>query len=202
MGLLPFYPILPDADWIARLVPLGIGTVQLRWKGTDPAEIRRQIARSLEVCRAHDCRLVVNDHWREALALGATAVHLGQEDLVDADVAALHARGIHVGISTHTEAELAIAQAAGADAIALGPIYPPRGKFVDHGPQGLARITDWRRRVGDKPLIAIGGITLDQASDVVAAGADSVAVITDVTTAADPQARVALWLGWQRSREA
>jgi thiamine-phosphate pyrophosphorylase len=200
-GLRAFYPILPDAAWIERLVPLGIGTVQLRVKCSDTAAIRRQIERSSEVCASHRCLLVVNDHWREALATGAAAVHLGQEDLVEADLPPLKARGIAVGISTHDEAELDIAIRAGADMVALGPIFPPRGKAVDHAPQGMSRLMDWRRRLGDMPLIAIGGLTLETASAAVRAGADAVAVITDVTAAADPEARVRAWLAWQASVE-
>lgn len=193
----PFYPILPDADWIGRLVPLGIRLVQLRYKGTDVAAIRAQIERSLEVCRAHGCELVVNDHWREAIAAGARHIHLGQEDLATADLAAVRAAGARLDISTHTTAELEIALASQPDAIALGPIFPTRGKDVGHEPQGLGEIRRWRTLIGTKPLIAIGGITLERAPDVIAAGADCIAVITDVTGHERPEARVAAWLDWQ-----
>lgn len=191
-----FYPILPDADWIARLVPLGIGLVQLRFKG-DPMAIGGEVARSLAVCRSHGAELVVNDHWREAIAAGARHVHLGQEDLATADIAAIHAAGLMLDISTHTDAELDIALAAKPTAVALGPIYPTRGKDVGHGPQGLDQIERWRARIGTMPLIAIGGITLERAPAVISAGADSIAVITDVTAHARPEDRVREWLAWQ-----
>jgi thiamine-phosphate pyrophosphorylase len=201
LGLTPFYPILPDAAWIARLVPRGIGCVQLRYKG-DAAEIRRQIAASLEVCIPAGCTLVVNDHWREALAVGASHVHLGQEDLLTAELAVLKARAVAIGVSTHDARELDLALAADADAIALGPIYATTAKAVGHGPQGLAPLRAWRARLGARSLIAIGGITLDRADDVLAAGADCVAVITDVTGHPSPEQRVDAWLEWQARIEA
>ncbi len=191
-----FYPIVPDAAWARRLVPLGVRTLQLRYKGDDSREIRRQIADTLELCIAHDCRLIVNDHWRAAIDVGADFVHLGQEDLADADVATIKAAGVRLGISTHDHDELAIALAADPDYIALGPIWETKLKAMKWAPQGLARITDWKRRIAAMPLCAIGGITPERAQDVLAAGADSVAVITDFFTHADPEMRVRQWLAW------
>lgn len=193
-----FYPIVPDIAWARRLVLLGVKTIQLRYKGDDTGEIRRQIAETLELCITHDCRLIVNDHWRAAIDVGADFVHLGQEDLADADVAVIKAAGLQLGISTHDHEELAIALAADPDYIALGPIWETKLKAMKWAPQGLDRIADWKRRIGDLPLCAIGGITPERAPDVVAAGADSVAVITDFFTHADPEARVRQWLAWAK----
>jgi thiamine-phosphate pyrophosphorylase len=81
------------------------------------------------------------------------------------------------------------------DYVALGPIYPTTLKVMRFAPQGLARITEWKRRIGKIPLVAIGGITLERAPGVYAAGADSIAVVSDVTQNADPDARVRAWLG-------
>ena len=194
-----FYPIVPDADWARRLVPLGVRTLQLRYKGDDISEIRRQIAETLELCIAHDCRLIVNDHWRAAIDVGADFVHLGQEDLADADVATIKAAGVRLGISTHDPDELETALAAEPDYIALGPIWETKLKAMKWAPQGLARMADWKRRIGALPLCAIGGITPERAPDVLAAGADSVAVITDFFTHADPEMRVRQWLAWADS---
>ena len=191
-----FYPIVPDLAWMERLVPLGVRTIQLRLKDADGAEVRRQIAGSLEVCRRHGCDLIVNDYWREAIELGADFVHLGQEDLAEADVAAMKAAGLRLGISTHSPEELEIALAAKPDYVALGPIYETKLKAMKWGPQGLGRITEWKARIGAMPLCCIGGITPERAPGVVAAGADSVAVITDFFTHTDPEARVRQWLTW------
>ena len=195
-GLDVFYPIVPDAEWLERLVPLGVRTVQLRLKDASRDEIKRQIAASLAVTRAHGCELIVNDHWREAIEEGATWVHLGQEDLGAADLAALKAARMRLGISTHSEEELAIALAAEPAYVALGPIYETKLKVMKWAPQGLQRVQEWKARIGDKPLVAIGGITPQRAPQVVAAGAQSVAVITDFMTAQDPAQRVREWLAW------
>jgi thiamine-phosphate pyrophosphorylase len=195
-GVDVFYPIVPDAKWLTRLVPLGIRTVQLRLKDAPSAEIKRQIAASLVTTREHNCELIVNDHWREAIEEGAGWVHLGQEDLAEADLAALKKAGVRLGISTHSEEELAIALDAEPDYIALGPIYETKLKAMKWAPQGLERVREWKARIGAKPLIAIGGITPQRAPAVLAAGAQSVAVITDFMTAQDPAQRVREWLAW------
>jgi thiamine-phosphate pyrophosphorylase len=195
-GLDVFYPIVPDADWLRRLVPLGVRTIQLRLKDASEGEVRRQIGASLDLCARHDCQLIVNDYWREAIALGADYIHLGQEDLAAADVPTIKAAGLKLGISTHTPEELDLALAAEPDYVALGPIYETKLKVMKYAPQGLDRISEWKRRIGKLPLCAIGGITPDRAPGVVAAGADSVAVITDFFTHADPEARVRQWLDW------
>jgi thiamine-phosphate pyrophosphorylase len=195
-GLDVFYPIVPDAAWLRRLVPLGIHTVQLRLKNASPDEVRRQITESLDVCIRHACQLIVNDYWREAITVGADYVHLGQKDLAEADVPTIKARGIRLGISTHSPEELEVALAADPDYIALGPIYETKLKVMKWAPQGLGRISEWKARIGARPLVAIGGLTPERAPAVLAAGAQSVAVITDFMTHPDPEQRVGTWLAW------
>lgn len=195
-GLDVFYPIVPDAAWLARLVPLGVRTVQLRIKGAGSEDVRRQIAASLAVARRFGCQLIVNDYWRQAIEAGADYVHLGQEDLAAADVRAIKAAGLRLGISTHSEAELATALAAAPDYVALGPIYETKLKVMRWAPQGLERIGRWKAEIGNLPLVAIGGMTPERATDVISSGAQSVAVITDFMTAPDPEARVRVWLEW------
>src|SRR5262249_2750666 len=155
-GLDVFYPIVPDAAWLRRLAPLGVKTIQLRVKDAPPDAVAREIAASLELCRHHGCQLIVNDYWREGLGARPGFVHLGQEDLAAADVAMLKAKGVRLGISTHSLEELATALAAQPDYVALGPIYETKLKVMKWAPQGLPRIADWRRRIGDRPLVAIG----------------------------------------------
>ena len=200
-GLDVFYPIVPDATWLKRIVPLGVRVVQLRLKDTSVAEIRGQIAESLEVCIPHGCQLIVNDHWREAVQLGCDFIHLGQEDLADADLSTIKAAGTRIGISTHDHAELAVALAAEPDYIALGPIWETKLKSMKWAPQGLARVTEWKSLIGqsgigDIPLVGIAGITPERAPSVLAAGADSCAVITDFLAHATPEARIQPWLDW------
>lgn len=193
-GLDVFYPIFPDSDWIARAVPLGIRTVQLRLKDAAEADVRRQIAHAREVCRAHACQLIVNDYWKAAIDLSCDYVHLGQEDLAAADIAAIKRAGARLGISTHSEEELEIALAVSPDYIAIGPIYETKLKAMSWAPQGLDRVGLWKKRIGRLPLVAIGGITPARAPGVRAAGADSIGVITDFMTAAKPMERISEWL--------
>lgn len=196
-----FYPIVPDIAWLKRLVPLGIKTVQLRIKDTPHANVRAQVIEALAVCRAHGCDLIVNDDWRAAIDARATLVHLGQEDLAAADLAAIRRAGLHIGISTHNEEELETALAAEPYYVALGPIYETKLKAMRWAPQGLDKITAWKRRIGALPLVAIGGITPERAAGVMAAGADSLAVITDFMTSPHPEKRVSLWLEWAATIE-
>ena len=189
----PFYPILPDTDWLARLLPQGIRLVQLRIKEKDQATVHAEIEKAVALCADYRCTLVVNDYWQDTIAAGAPFVHLGQEDLAGADLRAIRAAGIKIGVSTHNEEELAAAYAAEADYVALGPIYATRLKAMPWAPQGLPRLAEWRAKIRC-PLAAIGGITLDRAPLVLAAGADSAAVITDIVTSQDPDSRTRNWL--------
>ena len=198
-GLDRFYPIVPDAAWFARLAPLGIRTVQLRLKDAGTEVVEREIAECLALAKHYGLQLIINDYWREAIAQGAEWVHLGQEDLAAADIAAIKAAGIRIGISTHNEEELETALAVGPDYVALGPIWETKLKAMKWAPQGLDRIASWKARIGSLPLVAIGGITPERADSVIAAGANSVAVITDFFTHADPELRVAEWVRWSKT---
>ena len=188
-----FYPIVDSADWIARLLPCGARLIQLRVKDADDESLRQEILTSKTLCEAYGAQLVVNDYWRMAIDCGCDFVHLGQEDLDAADILAIRRAGLRLGVSTHDDAELARALEARPDYVALGPIYPTRLKAMRFGPQGLERIGEWKRRIGDVPLVAIGGLTLERAPGALAAGADSAAVVTDITLAADPEARTRDW---------
>lgn len=192
-GIDVFYPIFPDSDWIERVVPLGIRTVQLRLKDADETELRRQIVHARDVCRAHSCQLIVNDYWQAALELSCDYIHLGQEDLAVADIQAIKRAGVRLGVSTHSEEELEIALSVSPDYVALGPIYD-EAQSDEVVAAGARQIGRWKKRVGDVSLVAIGGITPDRAPGVLNAGADSVAVITDFITAPHPIERISQWL--------
>ena len=189
----PFYPILPHTAWVARIAGQGAKLIQLRVKDAPPMAIKTEIAQSLGVTSAYDCQLIINDYWREAISLGADFVHLGQGDLAGADLGAIKAAGIKLGISTHSPEELGNALAADPDYVALGPIYPTKLKVMPWQPQGLARIAEWRSKI-NCPLVAIGGITLALAPQVLAAGASSAAVVTDIIMSANPEQRATEWL--------
>jgi thiamine-phosphate pyrophosphorylase len=190
-----FYPVVDSVAWVARLTKLGVGTIQLRAKELDDSQSLQIVSDALAVTNGTPTKLVVNDYWRAAIVAGAKHLHLGQEDLVDADLGAIREAGLTLGISTHDDEELAIALRADPDYIALGPIFPTTLKSMRFAPQGIAKIAEWKKRIGNIPLVAIGGIKLEQAADIFAAGADSIAVVSDVTQNADPDARVRAWLG-------
>jgi thiamine-phosphate pyrophosphorylase len=188
-----FYPIVPNAAWAKRIVPLGVRSLQLRVKDAGPDQVRAEIAETMAICGVHGCRLVVNDYWRDAIALGATDIHLGQEDLAEADLSLIREAGLKLGISTHTPEELDIALEAQPDYIALGPIYETKLKAMSYAPQGLERIGEWKARISC-PLIAIGGLTVERAPAVLSAGADILSVVTDFLAHSDPERRVREWL--------
>lgn len=200
MKLDPFYPIFDSAAWLERMLPLGVKLVQLRIKDRPEAEIGREIASAKRLCATADCVLVVNDYWHIAIEEGCDFIHLGQEDLDTADLAAIRAAGLKLGVSSHDEAELERALSVSPDYVALGPVYPTILKAMRFGPQGLERLGEWKHRIGDLPLVGIGGITLERTPGVFEAGADIVAAVTDITLNADPEARLKAWVAATRGR--
>ena len=194
MKLDRFYPIVDSAAWVQRLLPIGVKLVQLRIKEQPLEFVRREIAAAQLLCARAGACLVVNDYWQCALEEGCDFVHLGQTDLGTADVPALRKAGIRFGISTHDHAELDRALELDPDYVALGPIYPTTLKQMPWAPQCLARISEWKRLVGAKALIAIGGLTVERLPGVFASGADSAAVVTDIVRHPNPEARTREWL--------
>lgn len=189
-----FYPVVDSLAWVERLTKLGVGTIQLRAKDLDDGEALQMVTDALAITGTQ-AKLVVNDYWRAAIVAGAKYLHLGQEDLAEADLKSIREAGLSLGISTHDDDELTTALAAKPDYIALGPIFFTTLKSMRFEPQGIPKITEWKKRIGAIPLVAIGGIKFEHAAEIFAAGADSIAVVSDVTQNADPDARVRQWLG-------
>jgi len=188
------YFIVDDTRWLERLLPVGIKLVQMRIKDKSPDQVVSQIKRAKALCSKSGAQLVVNDHWELAIELGCDFIHLGQEDLHTADLKAIREHNIRLGISTHSQDELENALAYEPDYIALGPVYETTLKAMKFAPQGLATVTAWKAQLPNIPLVAIGGMTPERAVGALAAGADSVAVITDVLTHKTPEIRVKQWL--------
>ena len=194
MKLDRFYPIFDSLAWLERMLPLGVKLVQLRIKDTPEAELKPIVSRAQALCRRHGAVLVVNDHWRVAIEVGCDWLHLGQEDLDEADLPAIRRAGLRLGISTHDHEELDRALLLGPDYVALGPVYPTILKKMKWEQQGLERVTEWKRLVGELPLVAIGGMRVERAAGAFAAGADIVSVVTDITLHDDPEARARDWI--------
>lgn len=194
MTLDRFYPIFDHTDWLERMLPLGIKLVQLRIKDQPDAVVREQIAKGRDLCAQYGCVLVINDYWQAAIDLGVEWLHLGQEDLDEADLSAIRKAGLRLGVSTHDDDELERVLAIDPDYVALGPVYPTILKKMKWHQQGLPRVTEWKERVGDIPLVGIGGMSVERASGVLGAGADIVSAVTDITLNDDPEGRVRQWI--------
>lgn len=194
MTLDRFYIILDSTHWLKRLLPHGIKLVQLRIKDMAPDELRAEIRLARDLCAAADCELVVNDYWQIAIEEKCAIIHLGQEDLDEADIPAIRRAGLQLGISTHDHEELDRALTFAPDYIALGPIYPTILKKMKWHQQGLEKLTEWKGLIGNIPLVAIGGMNIERAEGAFQAGADIVSAVTDITLNDAPEARVAEWL--------
>lgn len=168
--------------------------MQLRAKELDAAAARELVRSALKIVEGTRCEIVVNDYWQAAISEGADHIHLGQEDIETADISTIKKAGLTLGISTHDHEELEIALRHKPDYVALGPIYETTLKKMRFAPQGYARISEWKQRIGKIPLVAIGGIKLEHAKDIFSAGADSIAVVSDVTQNQDSEQRVRDWL--------
>lgn len=189
-----FYLIVDDFSWIRTLIPLGVQLVQLRIKNKSTKEIQHQVTAAKEFCAKHNCQLIINDYWQVAIDTGCDYLHLGQGDLDTADMTAIRKAGINVGVSTHDRAELDRALSLDPSYIALGPVYPTILKKIPWKPQGLNKITRWKHLIGNKPLVAIGGLNISRLEGVFKAGADSAAVVTDITNHPNPQVRTTQWI--------
>jgi len=189
---LGLYPVLPSADWVERVLDFGVKTVQLRSKQPKSPALVTEIERCVAAGRRHDARVFINDHWREALDAGAYGVHLGQEDLREADLAALAAAGVRLGLSTHGYYEMLTALHFRPSYLALGAVFATTTKAMPTAPQGLARLVRYVKLLdGVVPTVAIGGIDGGALPDVLATGVGSAAVVRAVTEAADPALAVA-----------
>ena len=178
----------PARNTAKKLIEAGVRLLQYRNKKAPVRELWTESHAIAEIAGLADCSFFVNDRPDVAYLAGAGGVHVGQEDL-----AVEHARAVvgperWVGVSTHNLKQFEEAAATSADYIAVGPIFPTSSKANSDpvvGTELLRRVRPMTR----KPIVAIGGITLDRAPEVLAAGADSVAVISDILQAKDPACR-------------
>jgi thiamine-phosphate diphosphorylase len=203
LRLQPLYPIVDvDVCRLRGLDPLsvldaylagGARFIQLRDKTTRTGPLAALAAPAVSRARAAGASLIVNDRADVAKLTSADGVHVGQDDLPVEDVRLVVGDAAIVGVSTHDEAQIGRAIETSASYIAVGPIYGTSTKDTGYSARGLDLLRYAVARAAGKPVVAIGGITLDRAPEVLAAGAASVAVITDLLTA-DPIARVRAFL--------
>jgi thiamine-phosphate pyrophosphorylase len=184
---LGLYAVLPDAAWVARMAQAGVPTVQLRFKSDDPDAIESEVRAAVKAVEGTPALLFINDHWQAALRAGAYGVHLGQEDLDTADIQALRAAGMRLGISSHGYAEMLRADAHSPSYIALGAVFPTTLKRMATPPQGAARLAAYVRLMHAYPLVAIGGIDPGNLPQILETGVGSVAMVRALVAAPQPE---------------
>jgi thiamine-phosphate pyrophosphorylase len=196
---LGLYAVLPSAEWVGRMARAGVPTLQLRFKSDDAAAVRREVQAAVEAVRGTDALLFINDHWRAAIDAGAYGVHLGQEDLEVADLDAIRAAGLRLGLSTHGYAEMLRADRHSPSYIAMGAVFPTTLKRMPTAPQGPGRLAAYARLLRDYPGVAIGGISANDVPTIRRTGVGSFAVVRAITAAPDPEAAAAaLMAAWAR----
>jgi hydroxymethylpyrimidine kinase / phosphomethylpyrimidine kinase / thiamine-phosphate diphosphorylase len=184
---LGLYPIVDRALWLARLLPLGVKVIQLRVKDLSGDELKTEILQCVKIANEYDCQLYINDYWQLAIECGAYGVHLGQEDIDDADLSAIANAGLRLGLSSHCFYEVARAKTIKPSYIAFGPVYATQTKDMPWVPQGETGLPYWRAQLVDFPLVAIGGIHGERFEKVKAQGVDSIAMISAITEAENPE---------------
>ena len=185
--LLPtLYPItdtlisgLSHAEQVERLAAGGASFVQLREKRASPREFYEAALEAISVARRLSVRIIINDRVDIAIAVGADGVHLGQTDVPPEKVRTLLGEKRIIGCSTHTLKQALEADSMPVDYVAIGPVFQTASKENPDEIVGLEIVSEVRRNIA-KPLVAIGGITMQSARAVIDAGADSVAVISDL----------------------
>ena len=188
---LGLYPVIDSIEWLERCLDAGVKTIQLRIKNMAEPEIDQMVEQASALGRKHNARLFINDYWQLAIKHNAYGVHLGQDDLRDADLAAIEKAGLHLGVSTHSWFEIAVAHSLSPSYIAIGPIYPTTTKAMPFAPQGLEQLEQWLDLIDDAyPVVAIGGIDKNNAADVLATGVGCVAMVRAITEADDYRAAI------------
>ncbi|MXP56519.1 thiamine phosphate synthase [Pantoea sp. Mhis] len=184
---LGLYPIVDNVTWIARLLDIGVRTIQLRIKNVKCISIEDNIHQAIILTKQYNARLFINDYWRLAIKYNAYGVHLGQEDLKYADLKAISQAGLRLGLSTHNDNELNYALMFHPSYIALGHIFPTKTKKMASSPQGLDMLRKQSAHLKSKgiPSVAIGGISLQRAPEVLLTGVGSIAVISAITESID-----------------
>lgn len=184
---LGLYPVVDSIEWLETLLPMGVQIIQLRLKNKTEAELDSLIQQAVELSKNYPTRLFINDYWQTAIKHGAYGVHLGQEDLMEANLCAIHNAGLHLGISTHGSYELKLTEQIQPSYIAIGAIFPTQTKEMTSQIQGLDNLQNLVNINGDIPLVAIGGITLENASSVIKTGVNSIAMVSEITMSDNPE---------------
>ncbi|MGO2508744.1 MAG: thiamine phosphate synthase [Vibrio hibernica] len=200
------YPVVTDFTQIETLLKFGVKTIQLRIKDPDQSDLEWQIEQAIKLGREHDAQVFINDYWQLAVKHKAYGVHLGQEDLLTADLRVIERSGLRLGLSTHGYYEILKAAQLNPSYIALGHIFPTPTKQMVSRPQGLTRLRLYQEMISSlvpsEPTVAIGGIDLSNAQQVWQCGVTSLAVVRAITQAPDIQLAINLFAQIMQTDEA
>jgi len=163
---LGIYPLVDRADKLETLYKLGITTAQLRVKELENRALEDEVKKAIEISHKYNTRLFINDFWELAIKYQAYGIHLGQEDLVDANLEAIHKAGIRLGVSTHTTKEIEMALEIEPSYLAIGPIFHTTSKIVNYDTVGIDELRKWSTNV-PYPIVAIGGINLTNIKNII-----------------------------------
>jgi thiamine-phosphate pyrophosphorylase len=184
---------VPAIQLAEQLVHAGVQLIQLRDKRSPASKVYAEAKELAALLVPRDVRFILNDRPDIAAIVSASGVHVGQEDLPVEEARRICGRPFWVGVSTHNLEQLREAARTSADYIAVGPIFPTATK-ESPGPVVGIDFLRAARQLTQKPLVAIGGITVESATEVFRAGADSVAVVRDLVAAGDPAIRAREYL--------
>lgn len=187
---LGLYPVVDTVEWLEALMPLGVEIIQLRIKNKSQTELDAIIKKAVSISKNYNTRLFINDYWQLAIKHGAYGVHIGQEDLLEADLLAIQQAGLRLGISTHGCYEFLLAQQLKPSYLAMGAIFPTKTKDMTGQIQGIENLKQVLALSENIPVVAIGGINLERVTQVWDTGVDSIAVVTAITEADHPTTAV------------
>ena len=177
---LGIYPLVDRAYKLKTLYKLGITTAQLRIKDLKDEALEEEIKRAIEISNQYHARLFINDFWELAIRYKAYGIHLGQEDLIDADLKTIHNANIRLGVSTHTTKEIQLALEIEPSYLAIGPIFETTSKIVNYSTVGVEELKSWSKNVY-YPIVAIGGINLSNIKNIInIKTVDGIAMISEI----------------------
>ncbi|NQZ31800.1 MAG: thiamine phosphate synthase [Oceanospirillaceae bacterium] len=181
---LGLYPVIDSLAWLEKLLVLGIKTIQLRIKEVPAPELDSIVAKAAALGKHYNARLFINDHWQLAIKHQCYGVHLGQEDITESNLEAIQQAGLRLGVSTHSEYEWLRAISIQPSYIAMGTVYPTNTKPAIL--IGLSNLKNWCQTLAEHyPVVAIGGIKLENIDIVLNTGVRSIALVTAITEAAE-----------------
>ncbi|MDO6426047.1 thiamine phosphate synthase [Thalassotalea sp. 1_MG-2023] len=187
---LGLYPVVDSVEWLKKLLPLNLEIIQLRLKNLSDEELDAFIMQAVALSKHYKTRLFINDYWQLAIKHGAYGVHIGQEDLLEADLFAISQAGLRLGISTHGCYEFILAKNLKPSYLAIGAIFPTKTKNMTGQIQGINNLSHILTIADNIPVVAIGGINQLNVEEVWKTGVDAVAVVTAITEADDYQQAV------------